>query len=331
MPIDSTEKTFIGFWPADDNHCSIDSLNLDANRHPDEATQRELRDTLLDYETDDWHIIISKDYMCLLHLKSLEEVLNNEREHNRTCDISELSIGVTKQIKYQYVEALNTLYFLIFSSCFTGRGNYFLHDFSEVTIWQCLRVMYSSSNTPLRRIQFGRANKKEMSRAGLCTEEQTEGFLQIELNIFKDAIHYWDIVFRQDLVSLASVGTKIISEHRLESYNLSVVLAWFEIENWIMDFTRVLGIPTSRIKSNGRVYYFGIKDIIDDFPEGTTISNLAPEIHIVREIRNNMAHRGTIPSHNESEKAIKMFMQMFNIRSGLNLSIDLHRTPSTGM
>lgn len=155
--------------------------------------------------------------------------------------------------------------------------------------------------------------------------------MKIEPNIFKDAIHYWDIIFQQRIVRLASVGTKIISEHRLESYNLSVVLAWFEIENWIMDFTRALGIRTSRTKPNGEFYYFGIKDIIDKFPTGTTISNLASELHIVREIRNNIAHSGSMPNHDESIKAINLFMQMFNIRSGLNLSVDLHRTPSSGM
>ncbi|MEH6504374.1 MAG: hypothetical protein V7682_10800 [Cycloclasticus sp.] len=331
MTIDTNEKTFFGFWPADDNYCGVESLTLDANRHSDEASQRELRDTLLDYESDDWHIIVSKDYMCLLHLKALEEPLNNEREHNRTCEMYELSLGVTKQIKYQYVEALNALYFLVFSSCFTGRNNYFLHDFSEVTMWECLRIMYSSRDIPLRRIKFGRGTKKEMSRTALCIEEQHSGFMKIEHNIFKDTIHYWNMVFQQDLVSLASVGTKIISEHRLESYNLSVVLAWFEIENWIMSFTRTLGIQTSRIKTNGDSYYFGIKDIIDSFPIGSTISNLASELHDVREIRNKIAHNGSMPSHEESTRAIKMFLRMFNIRSGLNLSVDLHKAPSGGM
>ena len=53
MPIDNDEKTFFGFWPADDNYCSLDSLTLDANGHSDEANQSELKDTLLDYDTDD--------------------------------------------------------------------------------------------------------------------------------------------------------------------------------------------------------------------------------------------------------------------------------------
>ena len=173
-----------------------------------------------------------------------------------------------------------------------------------------------------------------MTRTGLCIENKSERFMKIESNIFKDTIHYWEIIYHQglaSLASLASVGTKIISEHRLESYNLSVVLAWFEIENWIMDFTRILGIETSRTNSRGGGYHFGIKDVIDKFPQGTTISNLASELHIVRDIRNNIAHNGLAPSHEESVKAIKMFLKMLNIRSGLNLSVDLHRTPSGGM
>ena len=166
-----------------------------------------------------------------------------------------------------------------------------------------------------------------MSRTGLCIEEKSSEFMKIEPNIFKDAIHYWDIVFQQDLVSLASVGTKIISEHRLESYNLSVVLAWFEIENWIMYYARVLEVETH--KSNG--YKHGIERIINNFPIGTTVSNLASELHVVRDIRNDIAHNGSMPSHEESKKAIEMFMKMFNIRSGLNLSVDLHPAPSSGM
>lgn len=327
MPGNDNEKTFFGFWPADDHHCSLESLTLDISGNADEATQRELKDTLLNYETDNWHIIVSKDYMCLLHLKLLEEPLNREREHNRTCEMYELSLGRTRQIKNQYIEALNALYFLIFSSCFTGRGNYFLHDFAEVTVWQCLRVMYSSDNMPLRRIQFGRGTKKEMSRMGLCIEERSSEFMKIELNIFKDAIHYWDIVYTQDLISLAAVGTKIISEHRLESYNLSVVLAWFEIENWIMKYARVLEVETH--KSNG--YKHGIERIINNFPLGTTVANLASELHVVRDIRNDIAHNGSNPIHEESKKAIELFMKMFNIRSGLNLSVDLHPAPSSGM
>ena len=331
MSTDNIEKTFFGFWPADDNYSSIDRLLLDINNHADKATQNSLRDTLIESENDKWHIIVSIDYMCLLHLKYLEEPLNNEREHNRTCDIHMLSFNTMRQIKNQYIEALNALNFLIFSSCFTGRGNYFLNDFSEVTLWHCIRIMYSSNNTPLRRIQFGRATKKELSRTGLCIEEKIDGFFNIEPNIFKDTFHYWDIIFEQGLIPLSAVGTKIISEHRLESYNLSVVLVWFEIENWIMEFTRVLGIPTSNQNRRGEIFYFGIKDIIDIFPTGTTISNLALELHEVREIRNNIVHNGTIPSHFESTKAIKLFIKMFNIRSGLNLSIDLHITQSNWM
>lgn len=325
------EKTFFGFWPADDYHCSLDSIILDGNGFPDETTRHKLKDTLLDFGTDDWHIIVSKDYMCLLHLKSFENPLNVEREHNNTCELCAVSLRTTRQIKNQYIESLNGLYFLIFASCFTGRGAYFLHDFSEITTWQCFRVMYSSENIPLRRIQFGRATKKDMIRRGQCIEEQTKDFLKIEPTIFKDAIYYWDIVNQQNLVSLASIGTKIISEHRLESYDISVTLAWFEIEKWIMDFTRNLGIQTFRIKGNGDPYYFGIKEIIDSFPIGTTIATLSDELHEVRKIRNQIAHSGTTPSHKESSKAIELFVKMFNIRSGLNLSVSTHPTPSSGM
>ena len=103
MAINSNEKTFFGFWPADDNYCNVKSLTLDANRHSDEATQRELKDTLLDYEADDWHIIVSKDYMFLFHFKSLEEPLNSEREYNRSCELYQLSLGTTRQIKNLYI------------------------------------------------------------------------------------------------------------------------------------------------------------------------------------------------------------------------------------
>ena len=47
MNINTDEKTFFGFWPADDNHCSLDALTLNANSHSDEATQGKLKDILL--------------------------------------------------------------------------------------------------------------------------------------------------------------------------------------------------------------------------------------------------------------------------------------------
>lgn len=325
------EKTFFGFWPADDYYCSLDSIILDGNGFPDKTTRHALKDTLLDFKTDDWHIIISKDYMCLLHLKSCEDPLNVEREHNATCELCAVSLKTTRQIKNQYIESLNALYFLIFSSCFTGRGAYFLHDFSEITTWQCFRVMYSSENIPLRRIQFGRATKKDMIRRGQCIEEQTKDFLKIEPTIFKDAIHYWDIIYKQNLVSLASVGTKIISEHRLESYDLSIVLAWFEIEKWIMQYVTLLGIPTQKISQRGRISYFGIKEIIKNFPTGTTINSIASELDTICRIRDNIAHNGSMPSLEESSETIKLFVKMFNIRSGLNLSVSTDPTPSNGM
>ena len=98
-----------------------------------------------------------------------------------------------------------------------------------------------------------------------------------------------------------------------------------------MEFTRTLGIVKSRKKPNGDFHYFGIKEIINKFPLGTTIANLASELHEVREIRNNIAHSGSMPSHEESKNAIEIFIKMFNARSGLNLSVDLQKAPSTGM
>lgn len=330
MSSSSIEKTFFGFWPADDNHSHIDG-EIPKEEGAKNKIQKALKEKLVAYDARDWQIIVCKDYLFLLHLKPLEEQLNDEREHNQASEIYDLRLAASRRIKSQYVEALNALYFLIYTSSFTGRGNFFLHDFAEVTAWQCLRIMYSQDNQPLRRIQFGRGTKKELHRSSLYSLKDSKTFSKIDIDIFADAAHYWDIVYNQDLVSLASVGTKIISEHRLESYDLSVVLAWFEIESWIASNARTLGVPTTRTNARGRTYHHRIIDIINHFPIGTTISNLTPELHEVREIRNGIAHSGMKPSQQQSAKAITLFVKMFNMRTGLNLRVDTNGTPSGGI
>jgi len=54
VSVNSNEKTFMGFWPADYQYCSIDSLILDVNRHPEEAT----------LEKGVWHLKLFKVAIC---------------------------------------------------------------------------------------------------------------------------------------------------------------------------------------------------------------------------------------------------------------------------
>lgn len=331
MSSSNTEKTFFGFWPTDDNYFAVDEEEAKDDDKKD-AIQKSLKETLAEYESQDWQMIVCNDYLLLLHLKPLEDPLNDEREHNDTSEIYDLRLGTSRQVTFQYVESLNALYFLFYASCFTGRNNYILHDFSEVTKWQCLRVMYSNDNKPQRRIQFGRGTKKELYRRELYSLEDSQTFFKIDINTFSDTAHYWGIIFNLKLIPLAAVGSKIISEHRLESYDLSVVLVWFEIENWINSNARNLGVSTTTTNPRtGRIRYHGIAEIIDDFPLGTSIANLASELHSVRVVRNNIAHNGTIPSHQQSAEAIELFIKMFNMRTGLNLRVDTHQTPTGGI
>ena len=324
---DDIEETFFGFWPARDEYCQIDSFAVDDCGLPDEDTRKALGQTLESFSMPGWKMIISADYLCLLHLKSIGAGLNSERKHNRESEIYDLSLRTSRRSQFQYIEALNAWYFLIFAACRTGRNNVFLHDFSELSSWHCPRLMYTASGKPLRHLRFGRENEPGLRRFGRCAYDKVPAFQTIDLGIFRDAAFFWEIVFDSDLVPVAALGAKIVSEHRLENYKSSVALAWFELESWIFSKTIELGIPT--VKKNG--WHLGIKEIINKFPKGTLVSNYSQELNDVRNVRNGIAHENVTPSHEQSSHAIETFMEIFNVRSGLRLQVDLHQTPTMGL
>lgn len=320
MAEDKNDKTFFGFWPANDNYSNSDSIILDDCLFTSKETQKILQGTLLERESTDWQIIICNDYMVLLHLKHLEPSLADERNFNQHSDISILKFGATRNARKVYLEGLNALNFILFCSCFTGRNDYFLDDFSEVSIWQSLRVMYTRKNTPIRSMQFGRGTKKEMIRRGEYKITSKVGNFKFKIETFKDMIHYWGILYQQNLINLAALGTKIISEHRVQNFNLAVILIWFEIEKWIIKWASDLSISINNEIGNP----LEIKKILKNFIvfEGTTIAGLYDEIDDIRELRNEIAHDGKLASHVESSKAIELFLKMFNLRSGLTLNVE---------
>ena len=323
MVENKSNKTFFGFWPANDNYSNVDSVILDDSLLASKETQKILQGTFLEKETIDWQIIVCNDYMVLLHIKHLEPTLADERDFNQDSDISMLKFSATRNARRIYLEGLNALNFILFCSCFTGRNDYFLDDFSEVSIWQSLRVMYTKKNTPIRSMQFGRGTKKEMIRRGEYKITREIGNFKFKIETFKDMIYYWEILYEQNLINLAALGTKIISEHRLQNYNLAVILIWFEIEKWIIKWANDLSIPINHVDNHGTASPLEIKKILKNFKqrEGTTIAGIYDELDDIRKLRNKIAHEGKLASHKESSKAIELFMTMFNLRSGLTTRV----------
>ena len=328
----NTEETFVGFWPARAEYCSIEQDSYDECKKPDAEMQKKLRATLLNISEEGWKIIVSADYMCLLHLEELEPALSEEL--NKECDMDSIShnfLSGTKTAWPQYIEALNAFNFLIFSSCQTGRNNVFLHDYNELSFWSCSRIIYNENSIPQRHAQYGRTSDAYLRRFGNITYDKPLGLQKIDLNIFKDATFYWSVIYKRGLVPLTSILAKIVSEHRLENYRTSTALSWFELESWINEKADEQGIETTKISKKGKTIYIGIADIINKFLLGTTVANLRDDLHIIRDKRNDIAHGNSSATIQDSSLAITCLLEVLNIKTGLKLELNLHSAPTIGL
>jgi hypothetical protein len=317
-------ETFVGFWPTSENFGEIDEFELE-DGIPTVNSATKLRATLRSYSGHGWKMVVCADYLCLLHLDEYEEAL----EIGRQCDdiaSPELFRG-TEAAWPAYVQALNAWYFLLFAACHTARNAVFMHDIAELSFWNCTRLLYKRNGEPARHANYGRATVAYLRRFRQHVFDSPPSFLKIDNGIFDDAASYWGMISSRNLVSLAATGCKIVSEHRIRNHRAAVALAWFELEAWIVDNIRVLGFQTTTRKGKERP----IKDMIDDFPSGTSVANLRDDLHALREVRNRIAHQNAIASHSDSALALRCFVRMLNMRSGLALKIDENRAPTLGL
>ena len=235
----------------------------------------------------------------------------------------DFSLAGTSAAWPRYVEALNALNFLLFASCNTGRGHSILHDFLELSFWQCARIIYDSSGTPLRHANYGRTTGSYLRRFGERTYSKPLPLSKIDNQTFEDVAFYWGIFYETGLVPLAALGAKVISDHRLGNYRASVVLAWFEIESWIIATADGLGLKTTQPPTKaGNVHTLPISKIINKLPAGTTVKVNFSDIDKLREIRNEIAHKNYQPSMQDSALAISNLMYVINMKTGLWLKVD---------
>lgn len=317
-------ETFVGFWPAREAHGEITEFELEHGVPTDHSVKR-LRLTLLSYSGRGWKMKVCADYLCLLHLDEFEAALKIGRQCS---DIAspDLLRG-TNAAWPAYLQALNAWYFLMFSACQTGRNTVFMHDFSELSFWNCSRLLYDQSGEPIRHANYGRAVDAYLCRFRQRIFESIPTFLKIDHGIFDDAAAYWETCSLRGLISLAALGCKVVSEHRLRNYRAAVALAWFELEAWISNSIRDLGFQMTTRKGKDRP----IKEMIDDFPAGTAVANLRDELHALRNIRNSIAHQNAPATHSDSALALRCFVKMLNARSGLALRVDENPTPTIGL
>ncbi len=275
-----SDKTFVGFWPTREEFGEIGPITLDSCSLPDTETQARCASTLFDFSGPGWEIKVCADYLLLLHITDLEPSLTTER--NQSKSNFNFSINATQKAWPRYVEALNALYFLLFASCFTGRGNYILHDFSELSFWHCANILYGEDGKPIKHSNYGRSSGSYLRRFGERKCNTIPSSLNLEHEIFKDMAFYWRIIWDINLVPLTATATKVISNHRLGNYRSSIVLTWFEVENWIIETANGLGIQTTRVaKKTGDVLTRHISQIIKDLPEGTLLSRLISLISMI--------------------------------------------------
>ena len=184
-----------------------------------------------------------------------------------------------------------------------------------------------------------RPPEQQLRRHRRAIVENPNDRLPFDLDIFRDAAHYWSIVHILDIHSTGAIGAKVVSEHRLENFRASVPVAWFEIERWLVAHGKQLGLDVYVSDGNdgikrdetGALKYRNISQIINLFPLGTWVYANRDQFHRIRSLRNQIAHKGYEPTQAESSEALHVFMNMFNYRTGLNLSADTNRVPTQGV
>jgi hypothetical protein len=317
-------ETFVGFWPTREDFGEIDEFELE-HGVPTINSATQLRATLLLYSGRGWKMVVCADYLCLLHLDEFEGALAIGRQCE---DIASPDLLRGTQAAWPaYIQALNAWYFLLFAACQTGRNSVFMHDFAELNFWNCTRVLYKESGEPVRHANYGRASDAYLRRFRRRIFDSSPSFLRIDHGIFDDAASYWGTISSRNLVSLAALGCKIVSEHRIRNHRAAVALAWFELEAWIINSIRLLEFQTTTRRGRERL----IKDMIDDFPPGTSVANLRDDLHALREVRNRIAHQNVQATHSDSALALRCFVRMLNVVSGLALKIDENPAPTIGL
>lgn len=339
MTVDRNITKYFGFWPAPPNYFEPAELSTNSEGYISDSTKSQLLEKIVEIERPGWKIAVTGDYLCMLHLDEIESALRAEREHNQSADIANLRLGVSRSARFEYVEALSALNFLLFCARFTGRGDYTIHDYFELTTWLISRFHYGSDGLAIKGGAFSRPPQQQLRRIRALKVEAPQDRFPIDLNVFRDAISYWEVLYDADLLSTASVGSKLISEHRKEDFRACVGLTWFEIEKWLTPFAEHAGLNVyqyrqgnvRRDRRTGQPMYKMISTVIDDFPEGTWIYANADDLRNVAWLLNQVAHKGYMPSRPESANAINVFMRVLNFRSGLCLRADTNPTPTSGV
>lgn len=317
-------ETFVGFWPAGFDYGEIAEFELE-NGLTSTKTASNLKETILSYSGEGWKMLVCADYLCLMHLDKFEGGLAIERQEREP--FSENFLRETRAAWPAYVQALNAWNFLLIAACNTGRSHYVLTDFEEVSVQNCVRLLYGANGTPLRQATYGRRHEAVLRRfrERLFTSPPT--YIKIHNGIFNDAAHYWGVVSKLNLVQLANLGGKLVSEHRLKNYRPAVALAWFEIEAWIIESIISLGFSTRTRKSKER----RISEMINDFPDGSSIANMRRDLQALLVVRNDVAHKHKEATYADSALALRCFLQMVNVRTGLALGIDANPAPIFGL
>lgn len=183
-------KTFFGFYPANDSYSEVE-VSYDLKGRMNEESRTSLSENLYHHIENKWEVIISKDYLCQFYLEEYHIQLDNERNHNATSEVVNMTLGATRKVQFKYIDVLNSFYFLLYASCFTGRNTDFLNDFIEVSLWDCLAMEFSQDNQCVSLGSFGRDKKKRLYRLDkIKSEDFDDIFYQMNIKLKDELIFY---------------------------------------------------------------------------------------------------------------------------------------------
>lgn len=330
----SNEQRFFGFWPADAHYGEPEKLTVINSGVLSPASKEELLKPLLNYQGHGWRIVVTGDYLCMLSLDNQEARIQEERAKNseRAKDHWFLHFDASSDAPFEYCEALNALYFLIFAACFSGRGDYFLHDFTFLNKWSIDRFVCEEDGRARRVQLFARKSEQAMRRLQLSKLGKHRNMQKINHEIFADAAAFWKIIFDLDLISTTAVGAQVLAAHRLRDFRSSLALTWFEVEEWLFEHAKDVGVETKFFNSKKKKWQEkNAHNLINSFKSGTWVYAMKDRMHNIRGIRNKVAHGGYKPTQQQSAEALRLFVELLNYRSGLFLNIDTNPPPTHGL
>lgn len=332
-----TKEDYIGFYPSRP-FWAVTPIDLEDPTSLDKFHEL-MSEEVFAFEEDPFKIKICRDGMILFRYNQIK--ISESEQSGRGIEILASRWG-------QYLDYLNTLYFLLDSTtCKLQNISYF--NLSEITHRDAFRVGFEdnkwkgesiASESIASTYQTARYRSSYSPGLPLGLDSRMLGRIVIKHNVLEETIRIFNLI-KEDYKSIKMVSTiaKSLSEYKVGNYDTSLILSWFVIETvlneeWQTYITsKNIDYPSGkkRINYERKKYLTGRGfpvSLVSNMLEvsGVINFNLFEEIDEVRGYRNKIAHNDhafeTGASHCKLaiNKAIELALKKYSLNIAPNLS-----------